>query len=186
MNDNEYTPDLDRRPHTQLDRHFISGGNTYQLTACGTGDDRIRLTLSGWNPGGEVVSEFSGGISPADLPAVTEALTSTLTGLAALRSRGKPSRPPADKPKRYPNRGARWSPEDDERLVTRYREGATEHELMAEFGRSRGGILARLESLGEITAEEGPGFRVRFDPVVADRSQGAQPMIEEESAVGAP
>ena len=40
MDDNEYAPELDRRPHTQLDRHFLAGGNTYHLTASGTGDDR--------------------------------------------------------------------------------------------------------------------------------------------------
>lgn len=149
MDDNEYPPEQDRRPHTHLDRHFTSGGNTYQLTATGTGDERIRLTLAGRSPGGEVVSEISGGIPPADLPAVAEALTTTLEGLATLRAARRP-RGPATRPKRYPNRGARWSPEDDERLIARHREGAPERALMEEFGRSRGGIRARLESLGEL------------------------------------
>ncbi|MFI7597534.1 hypothetical protein [Actinoplanes sp. NPDC049681] len=197
MNDNEYTPDLDRRPHTQLDRHFTSGGNTYQLTASGTGDERIRLTLTGWDPGGDVVSEISGGILPTDLPAVADALTSTLSGLAALRARGKPSMAAKERPKRYPNRGSRWSHEDDERLVARYREGAGESELMEEFGRSRGGIRARLETLGEIAVEEGSGFLARFaaagvaqrpaaGPSAASPSVGEFPAKREEAAVGAP
>ncbi|MEV8507884.1 hypothetical protein AB0368_24105 [Actinoplanes sp. NPDC051475] len=181
MNDNEYTPDLDRRPHTQLDRHFTSGGNTYQVTASGTGDERIRLTVTGWDPGGEVVSEISGGILPADLLAVADALTSTLTGLAALRARGKPPVALKEKPKRYPNRGARWSPEDDERLVARYREGVGFGELMEEFGRSRGGIRARLESLGEIAVEEGSGFLARFGPASGKGSPGGPPAKSAES-----
>ncbi|MGA5303847.1 hypothetical protein ACPCHT_28255 [Nucisporomicrobium flavum] len=155
MDTNEFAPEQDRRPHTQLDRHFTAAGNVYRITASGTGDDPITLTLTGWGPDGETVSEISGGISPHDLPDVTQALTSTLTGLSALRNQRKAARPAEEKPKRYPNRGARWSPEDDERLVARYRAGAGERALMEEFGRSRGGIRARLESLGEL-APDGP------------------------------
>ncbi|MEV4707982.1 hypothetical protein [Actinoplanes sp. NPDC049316] len=155
MDTNEFAPEQDRRPHTQLDRHFTTGGNVYRITAMGTGDDPIALSLIGWGPDGETVSEISGGISPLDLPDVTQALASTLTGLSALRNQRKPTRPAEEKPKRYPNRGARWSPEDDERLVARYRAGAGERALMEEFGRSRGGIRARLETLGEIAPDGG-------------------------------
>ncbi|MEV6599255.1 hypothetical protein AB0M36_20730 [Actinoplanes sp. NPDC051346] len=164
MDTNEYPPDLDRRPHTQLDRHFLSGDNTYHLTASGTGDDRVRLAVTGWGPAGEVVSELSGGISPADLPAVTDALTSTLTGLAALRARRGTLRTAGRKPRRHPNRGVRWSTEDDERLVARYREGASERDLMDEFGRSRGGIRARLEILGEAASDTELRYRSSDTP----------------------
>jgi hypothetical protein len=158
MDTNEFAPEQDRRPHTQLDRHFTTGSNVYRITACGTGDDPITLTLIGWGPDGETVSEISGGISPLDLPDVTQALSSTLAGLSALRNQRKPARAAEEKPKRYPNRGARWSPEDDERLIARYRAGAGERALMEEFGRSRGGIRARLESLGEIMPSGTPAY----------------------------
>ena len=160
MENNEYAPESDRRPHLSLERHLTVGPHTYQLTASGTGDERIGLSLVGWNPSGEVVSEISGGISPVDLTPVADALTSTLAGLAALRrQRLAPTASPVapgSPPKRYRNQGIRWSAEDDERLATRHRAGASPKELMEEFGRSRGGIIARLEHLGLITPEGVP------------------------------
>jgi hypothetical protein len=163
MNDIEYAPELDRRPHTMLERHLTVGAHTYQITASGTGEENVSLAISGWDPDGQVVGEISGGISPQDLPAVAEALTSTLAGLVALRSRGRVAKATAvaEKPKRYPNRGARWSEEDDDRLLARFREGARERDLMEEFGRSRGGIRARLETLGEIEPGTGSLHRDR-------------------------
>src|SRR5690349_5763721 len=163
MDENEYQPESDRRPHLSLERHLTVGPHVYQLTASGTGDDRISLSLVGWNDGGEVVSEISGGISPADLDPVADALTSTLAGLATLRRQrltaaAPPSAPtvPVDRPKRHRNQGIRWSDADDERLTARYRAGATPRQLMDEFGRSRGGITARLEHLGLITPDGRP------------------------------
>ncbi|AGL15294.1 hypothetical protein [Actinoplanes sp. N902-109] len=162
MTDIGYAPELDRRPHTMLERHLTVGAHTYQITASGTGEETVSLALSGWSSDGQVVSEISGGISPHDLPAVAAALTSTLAGLVALHDQGKAAGTAAPaKPKRYPNRGSRWSPADDERLLARFREGARERELMEEFGRSRGGIRARLETLGELEPGTGGVLRAR-------------------------
>jgi hypothetical protein len=154
MDDNEYPPESDRRPHLSVERHLTVGPHVYQLTASGTGDDRIGLSLVGWNAAGEVVSEISGGMSPTDLAPVADALTSTLAGLAALRRQrltATASTLPGLPPKRHRNQGVRWSAEDDERLAARHRAGASPKALMEEFGRSRGGITARLEHLGLIT-----------------------------------
>src|SRR5690349_8550229 len=148
MDDKERPPDSDHRPHLHVERRLTVGPHVYQLTASDAGDARIGRRLVGWNASGEVVSEISAGMSPADLTPVAEALTSTLTGLAALRrQRLTAADPPAAPPRRHRNQGVRWSAEDDERLATRHRAGATPKELMAEFGRSRGGITARLEHL---------------------------------------
>ncbi len=162
MDDNEYPPERDHRPHLSLERHLTVGSHVYQLTASGTGDDRIGLSLVGWNASGEVVSEISGGMSPTDLAPVADALTSTLAGLAVLRRQRLSSTAPAPvpapglPPKRHRNQGVRWSAEDDDRLAARHRAGASPKELMAEFGRSRGGITARLEHLGLITPDGMP------------------------------
>ena len=158
MTDIEYPPENDRRPHTALERHLTVGPHVYQITASGTGDEPISLAVLGWDAEGEVVSEISGGISPDDLPVVADALTSTLAGLAAFRrdrpaAAAMPVSSLAERQKRHPNQGIRWSTEDDERLTARHREGASQRELMEEFGRSRGGITARLERLGLITPE---------------------------------
>jgi hypothetical protein len=164
MDDNEYPPESDHRPHLSLERHLTIGKHVYQLSASGTGDERVGLSLVGWGATGEVVSEISGGISPADLAPVADALTSTLAGLATLRrQRLAPAvpapataAPPGARQRRHRNQGARWSAEDDERLAARHRAGARPRDLMEEFGRSRGGIVGRLEHLGLITPDGVP------------------------------
>jgi hypothetical protein len=144
-----------------LDRRLVLGELDYQVTAFPTDDHRIDLCIVSSDGDGHVVSEISGGISPADLPTLTDVLTSTLAGLIAMTQPPPspvPSGPPPDRRDRHPNQGARWTTADDERLIARHRAGARPRELMAEFGRSDGGIRARLEILGELP----PSGRRRF------------------------
>lgn len=150
MDDNQFPPEEAPPPHLSLDRQLTVGGTQFLITASGSGGRRIDLAVVACDADGRVVSELSGGISPADLPAVTDVLTSTLSGLVALHERGRPASPAGGV--RRPNQGARWHPEDDARLVERFRAGVGERALMDEFGRSRGGIRARLEHLGEVPA----------------------------------
>ena len=162
MNDTE----LQSSPIT-LDRRLLLGEIDYQVTAFPTEDRRIDLCIVSSDGDGHVVSEISGGIAPSDLVGLTDVLTSTLAGLIAMTQPPFSARaaPPPGRHGRYPNRGARWTPADDERLVARYRAGARPRELMEEFGRSNGGIRSRLEFLGELA----PGGRWRPHP--ADASQ---------------
>ena len=134
-------------PHATLDRRLVVGPTTYRIAATDTGDDRIDLTVVGHDPAGQVVSEISGGISPTDLTGLADVLASTLAGLEALRHDPRVGAAPAPATRRRPNHGARWSTEDDERLLARHRDGADEKDLMEEFGRSRNGIRARLQHL---------------------------------------
>ena len=152
-----------------LDRRLVIGETDYQVTAFPTDDHRIDLCIVSSDGDGQVVSEISGGLAPADLAGLTDVLISTLAGLIAMTQSPFPGRaaPPADRRGRYPNQGARWTPEDDDRLVARYRAGARPRELMEEFGRSNGGIRSRLEYLGELAS----GGRWRPPP---DRA-GEQP-----------
>jgi hypothetical protein len=155
MND---TP-LQSSPIT-LDRRLVLGDIDYQVTAFPTEDHRIDLCIVSSDGDGQMVSEISGGIAPSDLTGLTDVLTSTLAGLIAMTRPPvsvRPPGPPPDRTARHPNQGARWTPEDDERLVSRYRAGARPREMMEEFGRSNGGVRARLEFLGELA----PGGRWR-------------------------
>jgi hypothetical protein len=156
MDDTGYAVEEDLRTHTALERHLAIGAHIYQFTAAVTGEEQITLSATGWDTQGEVVSELSGGISPDDLPAVTEALTATLSSLAVLRQQRQPAPAVPVPGRRHPNQGVRWSAEDDERLAARFGEGAKDRELMEELGRSRGGIKSRLEYLGLITADGRP------------------------------
>jgi hypothetical protein len=152
MDDNQYPPEEAPPPHINLDRHLTIGDTQYLITASGSGGRRIDLAVVACDRDGRVVSEISGGISPADLPIVTDVLASTLAGLVALHPEHRPpARPPGRG--RRPNHGARWTADDDARLIERFRQGAADKDLMAEFGRSRGGIRARLEHLGALPAD---------------------------------
>jgi hypothetical protein len=135
-----------------LDRRLLIDGTDYQVTAFPTDDQRIDLCIVSSDGDGQVLSEISGGLSPGDLVGITDVLTSTLAGLIAMTSPPLSTRtdPPPERPGRHPNQGARWSEDDDTRLLTRYREGARPRDLIDELGRSAGGIRARLEHLGEL------------------------------------
>lgn len=176
MND---TP-LQTSPIT-LDRRLVLGEIDYQVTAFPTDDKRIELCIVSSDGDGEVVSEISGGIAPSDLAPLTDVLTSTLAGLIAMTQPPFSVRaaPPPDRRGRYPNQGARWTPEDDDRLVARYRAGARPRELMDEFGRTNGGIRARLEYLGELTPG---GRRRRLAPPTEATSAAPTPSTETPSS----
>jgi hypothetical protein len=144
--------------HIDLRRRLSTGGRHYEISAAGTDDDRIALLIVGRDDEGTVLTEVAGEVPPEDLPAVTDLLTTTLAGLVTL------SRDPAElrmsavarKRKRHPNAGARWTADDQARLVQRHHEGASVEELMRELGRNRGGILSRLVQLGELKQEHWP------------------------------
>ncbi|GAA4599389.1 hypothetical protein BJY16_003058 [Actinoplanes octamycinicus] len=141
-----------------LDRRLLLDETDYQVTVFPTEDRRLDLCIVSSDADGQVVSEISGSLAPADLAGLTEVLASTLAGLIAMT--GPPGAGPARVPAprhHPPNRGARWTPADDERLRARYRQGAGQAELATEFGRTTGGVRARLEHLGEIP----PGGRWR-------------------------
>ncbi len=154
MDANEYLPGEAPPPHIAIDRQVVVGETQFLITASGRGGRRIDLAVVGCDRDGRVVSEISGGISPPDLPAVADVVTSTLAGLVALHEQPRAAPPAA---RRRPNHGVRWRPEEDARLAARHRAGASRRQLMEEFGRSRGGIRARLEHLGLIeTASPAP------------------------------
>ncbi len=162
MNDTE----LQSSPIT-LDRRLVLGEIDYQVTAFPTDDHRIDLCIVSSDRDGQMVSEISGGIAPSDLTALTDVLTSTLAGLIAMtRSPMSTSRLPAATRDRPPNQGIRWAPADDARLIDRYRAGARLRDLTGEFGRSSGGVRARLEFLGVLAP--GAPWRVPGDPSTPD------------------
>lgn len=149
MDENEFPREEAPLPHLSLDRQVTVGATEYLITATDSGASRIDLAIVACDRDGRVVSEICGGISPNDLPAVADVLSSTLAGLVALRQSHRviPQRV------RPPNQGAGWTAEDDARLLARHRDGATDRQLATELGRTRGGIRLRLERLGAIPAD---------------------------------
>lgn len=167
-----------------LDRRLLLGEHDYQVTAFPTDDHRIDLCIVSSDGDGRVVSEISGGLAPDDLVGFTDVLTSTLSGLIAMTRPAHSSRadPPPERRGRHPNQGARWTPEDDEHLLARYRSGARPRELMTELGRSHGGIRSRLEFLGELP----PGARWGTPPGRTPPRPAAPPATAPEPAPAPP
>ncbi|WP_433376918.1 hypothetical protein ACQPZX_08760 [Actinoplanes sp. CA-142083] len=166
---------LQRSPIT-LDRRLMIGDTDYQVTAFPADDHRIDLCIVSSDGDGQVVSEISGGLSPGDLVGLTDVLTSTLAGLIAMTSPPMSARsdPPPERRGRHPNQGVRWTPDDDTRLVSRYREGARLRDLIEEFGRSGGGVRSRLEHLGVLQQGE-PWRPAASPPPPADAQSAPEP-----------
>jgi hypothetical protein len=134
-----------------LDRRLLLGETEYQVTVFPTDDRRLDLCIVSSDGDGRVVSEISGGITPSDLAGLTDVLGSTLAGLIAMTRPPSARVPPTpDRPDRPPNQGARWASEDDARLLDRFHAGTTLTALAADFGRTTGGVRARLEHLGAL------------------------------------
>ncbi len=149
-------------PHIDLRRRVCVSGRSYEVSACGGGYEPVAVRLTGRNAGGFIVTDLRGDVLPQDLIDVAELLQVTLEGVAtatrrdgAWQPRGDPDVParpgvwPPPGVELPPNAGAKWTDEDLARLVERHRAGATVTELMAEFGRTDGGIRSRLQMLGE-------------------------------------
>jgi hypothetical protein len=151
MDDNRYLPPEAPPPDLSLERQITVGDTQFLITATGAVDTRIDLAVVGCDRDGRVLSEISGGVSRNNLPAFAEVLSSTFAGLVALHTQHH--RVTARR-RRPANHGARWRPDDDERLIDRHRAGASRRVLSEEFGRSPAGIRARLEHLGELDRPE--------------------------------
>ena len=143
-----------------LDRRLRLGETDYQVTVFPAEDSRLDLCIVSSDGDGRTISEISGGLAPADLPGLTDVLTSILAGLIAMTSQPGVTVPPPSARGRPPNRGARWTTEDDARLIGRHRAGARLTDLADELGRTSGAIRARLEHLGELP----PTARWRASP----------------------
>jgi hypothetical protein len=172
MNDTE----LQSSPIT-LDRRLVLGEIDYQVTAFPAEDHRIDLCIVSSDGNGQVVSEISGGIAPSDLTSLADVLTSTLSGLIAMTQPALSSRSPSTRRDRPPNRGTRWTESDDARLINRFRAGARLRDLSDEFGRTGGGIRARLEFLGVLApgAPWQPALSSSTRPPTAEPEPTAEP-----------
>jgi hypothetical protein len=153
MDDNRYLKPEAPPPQLSLDRQLTVGETQFLITATGAIDTRIQLAVVGCGRDGRVASEISGGISPQDLPAIADVLTSTLAGLVALHQQHRV----AVARRRAVKHGLRWTAEEDRSLIARHRAGVPHKELTAEFGRSPASIRARLERLGELERPGEPG-----------------------------
>ena len=94
------------------------------------------------------IHPVTGEILPAEdscnQPEVIRALHTVLAALSPRETRNAPSQ------KKPAHAGKAWSTEEDDVLCQMFDEGHSVDELCQYFGRSRGGIAARLVRLGKI------------------------------------
>src|SRR3954449_2672060 len=94
-----------------LDRRLMIGETDYQVTDFPTDEHRIDLCIVESGGDGQVLSQTSGGLAPADLVRLTDVLTSTLSGLIAMTGSPLSARvdPPPERRGRHPRHEASWS-----------------------------------------------------------------------------
>jgi hypothetical protein len=158
METSNLSPDPALPSIVELRRRLTAGTRSYELIASATGDDRVSVHLVGRDPDGEVVTEVVGEIPPEDLGAVAEITAGALAALARACDTPTARRTSAVARKRltYPNANARWTAAEEARLTQLHRDGTTVEDLMREFGRNRGGIMARLVKLGLVSPGDWP------------------------------
>jgi len=139
-------------------REVTDGRRQCQLTTSVSADGRWEFSLLSSDPDGQVMTDLSGYIAPDDVALVLRTLP---LELATMGSWLQPftavdvlTPALAERRKRYPNHLAKWTDEDDARLVERHRGGALLPELGKEFGRSIGAVTARLVKLSELPPEQ--------------------------------
>jgi hypothetical protein len=139
-------------------REVTDGQRHCQLTTSVAPDGRWEFSLLSSDPDGQVMTDLSGYIAPDDVALVLRTLP---LELATMGSWLQPFTaveviPPAvaERRKRYPNHLAKWTEEDDIRLVDLHRSGSSLPDLGKEFGRSVGAVTARLVKLGELPPEQ--------------------------------
>ena len=142
----------ERAAQFQLARRVTVDGRDYDISAADSGDERVQVRITGLDGEGLPIAELAGDIPPTDLAAFAKVINSTFAGLAGLFP--GPSTTDSKHKRRHPNHGVRWTPEADTALLARHRAGADVTDLMAEFGRSRSGIISRLELLGAAPSVE--------------------------------
>lgn len=139
-------------------REVSDGERHCQLTTSVGADGRWEFSLLSSDGDGQVMTDLSGHIAPDDVALVLRTLP---LELATMGSWLQPftaveavSPAVAERRKRYPNHLAKWTDDDDARLVDLHRGGTSLPDLSKEFGRSTGAVTARLVKLGELPPEQ--------------------------------
>jgi hypothetical protein len=125
---------------------FTAGGASYRLEGTRRDDGMVALDVS-LRCEGDTGDQVVGGLLVAltDLPLVRAALDRVLGDLDAH----KPKAYDVDAIRaEYPAAYARWTPEEDERLLEERDRGRTVDELADLLGRQPGGIRSRLRHHG--------------------------------------
>ena len=96
-----------------------------------------------WECGVEVAC-----VQAAEVAAVELAQASSPTKDAAAKAYSV-----ADKRKQHPSAYAKWTDEEEQRLLARVQAGASMEDLVREFGRQRSALVQRLNRLGELAPD---------------------------------
>jgi hypothetical protein len=149
---------------------FSAGGASYQLDGTRRDDDTIALDIS-LREQGDTPGQVTGGllVATADLRLLRAALDRTLAELEL-----EPSSPEAYSVaairQRHPAAYARWTPEDEKRLLREFDAGRTVEELAELLGRQACGIRSRLRHRDRLDKTAGPG--VDANDLVRDKDRG--------------
>lgn len=139
-------------------REVTDGQRHCQVTTSVGPDGRWEFSLLSSDSDGQVMTDISGHIAPDDIALVLRTLPLELATMGSwlqpFTAVDTVAPAVAERRKRYPNHLAKWTDEDDGRLVERHRAGTSLPDLGKEFGRSTGAVTARLVKLGELPPDQ--------------------------------
>jgi hypothetical protein len=158
MDGDEFESPAQWPAEVDLLREARVGDRVYQVHVRTARTGPAEFSMISCDGDGQVISNISGKLALADGPAFARMLS---VELAVLERWSPPAERKAytvaGRRKEHPNAYRPWDGEQEERLLSRYRAGATLEQLSAELGRNVGGIRARLERLGELDMSAQPG-----------------------------
>ncbi|WBB82130.1 hypothetical protein O7606_12620 [Micromonospora sp. WMMD882] len=134
---------------------FVAGGQIYQVDVQATGDERLTVAFTGCDRDGQIITSLTG-VLPA------EGVSSFRQAMGALLARiERRVKAPLDRAytvpqvrTRHPKAYERWTPEEEQLLLDRWGAQVSVDEIAGEFGRNTGAIVARLQKLGALPADQ--------------------------------
>ncbi|MFB7676914.1 helix-turn-helix domain-containing protein [Kitasatospora purpeofusca] len=142
------------------------GSRRYEVSYESRAHGPARISVTGCDANGELLSELQGEVLPADIPLIAQLLVrvtgaapagrpvpATATGTSTGTTTGTGTSVPG---RRAPRAGESWGREETERLTAAHREGTGPAEIARRLGRSEKAVRWKLHDLGLADRPEDP------------------------------
>ncbi len=132
----------------EISRQFEDDQLTFRIRASHIGGSSATIDFAVEAANGTQVSHLRGEVALDHVLATGRSIASLLNTVAVALGKVKPNAKVEELRREHPNAGRPWSKQDDLRLTEQFRAGQAIPDLAKEFGRTPGGIEARLIRFG--------------------------------------
>ncbi|MEV0273291.1 hypothetical protein AB0H43_31355 [Hamadaea sp. NPDC050747] len=141
-------------PAQALVREVTGPDRTGQISASPSDDGRWDFSLVICDADGQVMTDLSGVIAPADVSLVLSVLPLEVATMGAWGGVPVVADPMAERRRKHPNLYTKWTEAEESALVERFEAGEAYADIAKTLGRTVGGVKARLVRLGHLTAAD--------------------------------